>query len=590
MTWRPWAALLLPCLGLLPFFYAFAFCSAQGDDFDSFTRAMFLFDVPGALYEVGREWLTWSGRYVYHFLSVLLGRATGSPAFQGPVCGLILLSFGLPAYIWLRKETNGPKAALAGLLWVLAICACYEDLPNFYLYTDALTICLQASASLLFFVLFCDFASGQRGYGHVLFAGIFAIGVYEYSAFFVFWACLGTLATVTWANVWKRPSFQLKEFLSLFLWLGMAECVALLAPGNFARKAARPLDSDKLLAQLQTVPESWFRAMTDFFSSPWLLPTLSLALFYALCLPYKKIPIKAVIVFLFCFCGFTLTVILAQACSDAPFGSSPKFAAALNLYAAFTIGCIIIWIIRGIPQFPFASLVRKTTLLIFFLSVVTSANFIRVSINALNGELNLFGAFIEARETYLKAKASAIHLPPMGIYGEIVRPDVRKREFGKDLPVISIPAYPLEVFPVWMGEALQAVPDVWPNTWAGWRYGVGKVVASVSALPPNALMTGSPMELILTPPLKGLRQIRLFQVAGGFAGLTGVGLEYNKTTSERLTLLMPLPLNKSRPLPIWLQEFFLSGFLQDPANAFFAQLCPQDPADRVRICQPVPSL
>lgn len=74
-----WALVAL----LLPFAYAFGFLFPRGDDFDEVTRAMFPFDLPGGLYEVAREWLTWSGRYTYHFLAVFLGKAGKSAPFTG---------------------------------------------------------------------------------------------------------------------------------------------------------------------------------------------------------------------------------------------------------------------------------------------------------------------------------------------------------------------------------------------------------------------------------------------------------------------------------------------------------------------------
>ena len=68
--WGWWVALVAL---LLPFAYAFGFLFPRGDDFDEVTRAMFPFDLPGGLYEVAREWLTWSGRYSYLWLAVFVG-------------------------------------------------------------------------------------------------------------------------------------------------------------------------------------------------------------------------------------------------------------------------------------------------------------------------------------------------------------------------------------------------------------------------------------------------------------------------------------------------------------------------------------
>ena len=114
---------------LLPFVYAFGFLFPRGDDFDEVTRAMFLFDLPGGLYEIGREWLTWSGRYTYHFLAVFLGKAGELRPAYGLVCAAVAALYGLAVYGLARESGGGlmarRDAALCACLAVLALFCCH---------------------------------------------------------------------------------------------------------------------------------------------------------------------------------------------------------------------------------------------------------------------------------------------------------------------------------------------------------------------------------------------------------------------------------------------------------------------------------
>ena len=136
--WGWWVAVVAL---LLPFAYAFGFLFPRGDDFDEVTRAMVAFDLPGGLYEVAREWLTWSGRYTYHFLAVFLGKAGEIRPLYGFVCPGVAALFGLGLFGLARVVNIGRgPAAFCGLLGVLMVFAGHQSLPNFYLLTDALTM------------------------------------------------------------------------------------------------------------------------------------------------------------------------------------------------------------------------------------------------------------------------------------------------------------------------------------------------------------------------------------------------------------------------------------------------------------------
>ena len=81
---------LLALVIMLPFFWGFAFVFPQGEDFEYMSRAMCFLDLPGGLYEMGRQWLYTGGRYGLHFLQTFLGRAPESLLLNGAICLLSL--------------------------------------------------------------------------------------------------------------------------------------------------------------------------------------------------------------------------------------------------------------------------------------------------------------------------------------------------------------------------------------------------------------------------------------------------------------------------------------------------------------------
>ena len=111
---KVWFVLLL--CALLPFCWALGFLYPRGDDFDYAARAMFLLDVPGALVESVREWLFQSGRYTYHFLAVLLGKAGVWPLLSALVCAVVLALHALAGYV-LARALGGSRSWSA--LWGL---------------------------------------------------------------------------------------------------------------------------------------------------------------------------------------------------------------------------------------------------------------------------------------------------------------------------------------------------------------------------------------------------------------------------------------------------------------------------------------
>ena len=116
---------LLALVVMLPFFWGFAFVFPQGEDFEYMSRAMCFLDLPGGLYEMGRQWLYTGGRYGLHFLQTFLGRAPESLLLNGAIC---LLSLA----VYARKAGEEDKV-FSGLA---RLC---EEMPDVIVAKDPMT-------------------------------------------------------------------------------------------------------------------------------------------------------------------------------------------------------------------------------------------------------------------------------------------------------------------------------------------------------------------------------------------------------------------------------------------------------------------
>ena len=227
-----WWVLLLALL--LPFAYAFGFLFPRGDDFDEVTRAMFPFDLPGGLYEIVREWLTWSGRYTYHFLAVFLGKAGDIRPLYGLVCAGVTALFGLGLYGLARVLQVGRGAsAFSGLLAVVVALAGHHSLPNFYLLTDALTMGLLQSMTLIFLWALCRLwqapaALARRARWQAIIVGVLTVGVFEHSALAALAACTVAVllalvdrfaARETEPDATQTPRTRLRHMCIVWLWI-----------------------------------------------------------------------------------------------------------------------------------------------------------------------------------------------------------------------------------------------------------------------------------------------------------------------------------------------------------------------------------
>lgn len=554
----------------LPFLYAFGFCFPRGDDFDGITRASFLFDLPGAFYEIAREWFKWSGRYVYHFLAVFLGHAAEYRALYGLVCAASASLYA--AGVWRACRLLGVKpfaSLLAAALCTLVLFANYRHLPDFYLLTDSLTIILQGALFLLFFVALLDFILNNRGYKTAVFLIILTVGAYEYSA-------VGTLCCLCAAHFLlsgKSPVATDKKdrsrgLISLLVITGVTLCVSFLAPGNFTRKSARSLAPGQLWEQISNVPGAWLDFIGGFFVTYG--PTVAcLSILALLLVPNRRrFPALALVSLLAWLC-FSLALFLLQAATDAPFGSSPKFAAAQDIYLALALFVIVY---AGSPTFGLGARARFALVAVLvvaaLIQVAASENFRVTAINAANGRMVAYADFMNSRAKYL-AQISAPYedyIPARGLRGEARDHNLRAKFPPPQLPVVTVPAWPYVIFPIRVLAPLPPSYEDWPNKWAAWTYGVGKIRAA----PPNPAealalaAAGEGVELIVpkNPDTANFGEIRLENTLSLLA-TTDQWLTFSAPLAVPARILRPSPPDWRRLLPLPLQKFLLERVLAE---------------------------
>lgn len=629
---RALAWLGLGC-ALLPFAYALGFCFPRGDDFDEVTRAMFLLDLPGGLYEIGREWLTWSGRYTYHFLAVFLGKAGELRWAYGLICGGVMALYGA-AFSGLARQAGARAgdAALLGGLAVLALCACHQNLPAFYLLTDALTIGLQPAAALLFFWSLCRFwtaldrgetpgpdaegvppAAARGARRAAILLGVLAVGVFEHAALAVIlgagMCCVLALARdarhgLSPARALRGPG-RLRACLPVALWCLGAALFSFLAPGNQCRRAARGIDAATQQRQLDAVWNDWTDAVAAFGHSLWPVAVAGLVALLLLARrpaqaagsgglsrgEYLLLAVMAPAGFLVWSLGLTVL----HALSDVPMSAAPKLAAGLAQYAAHALGFTlyaVAGVCRAVPPSARPHGAARAAALLLALGLCAlfcrSDNFLRTATNAVNGNMVLLADAQETRDACLRRAGEAARAdsrPRFGLIGEILRPGVRARRLDPSLPLVVVQRE-AGVFPVY-DEALPENPEHWPNLWAAWMYGVGGVasarpdparaVAAVSG-PPDALPGGAPIPLALPAALRrhGVDGAWRVTASGGpnptFAD-TWLVLACRRALPGRLTLFRPNPPDRRRLAPLPVQTWLLRRLeRQTPPDAAFPDL------------------
>ncbi len=584
----PILASLAGCVLLLPFIYALGFCFPRGDDFDEACRAMFIFDLPGGIYEIAREWLTWSGRYTYHFLAVFLGKAAHIRAANGLLCALVMFLYFLSLYGLARLENcDRAKALFFAIFALFAILGCWQPLTDFYLFTDVLTICLQGAASLAFFYGLINLwqnvetSSSKNAFRFALASGLIAIGIYEHSALAVIFAAF--LAWLTSLYYKRKPQI----FLNLYWCLLAALLFSFLAPGNFHRQAVRNAS-----AGLKGIIDDWIFGLENFVHSPWLVSGICLGLVLVCLKPKSKTSpshgnlVAAFAVFILA-CIFSLAFAALHAQSDFTLQSHGKFISSLSLYLALAVGLIITLLSSPMPQFTQPGKLQKIILVLAVICVTGKClegnNFRLAAINAANGELLVYGDFMETRINYLQKLGESAEeknaAPKFGLAGELFRPESRKPWLDPALPHGIVCSFAENAFPDFRHEDLQKEPASWPNKWAAWLYGLSGI--SCKKPDPAAAFAEiqNGLELAVPKILKenGLEDAKRLETAGHNPtfDITWLVLTFVDNVPEYIYILRPNPISVKRLLPLGLQKFLLDSLLQkeDCAYELFEKLC-----------------
>ena len=389
-----WWVLLLALL--LPFAYAFGYLFPRGDDFDEVTRAMFPFDLPGGLYEIVREWLTWSGRYTYHFLAVFLGKAGELRPLYGLVCAGVAALFGLGLFGLARVTLVGRgPAAFCGLLAVVVVLAGHQSLPNLYLLTDALTMGLLQAMTLVFLWALCRLwhapaAQARRARWQAVIVGVLTVGVFEHSALAALACCTVAvlLALVdrfaereTEPDATQNARTRLRHMCILWLWVLGALLFSFLAPGNQVRRATRHIDTAVQMRQLAAAFDEWRQVAFWIFDGLWPWAVLLLVLLLrglrgqGPLLPRAKtvrtgllLAALAVVAYI----GLSALLTVLHALSDVTISSTSKLPAGLAVFAAYALGFALWGILDACPavERTLAHLPRQAVMIVLLIPLL----------------------------------------------------------------------------------------------------------------------------------------------------------------------------------------------------------------------------
>ena len=538
-----WWALVLALL--LPFAYAFGFLFPRGDDFDEVTRAMFPFDLPGGLYEVAREWLTWSGRYTYHFLAVFLGKAGELRPLYGLVCASVVALFGFGLFGLARVAQVGRgAAAFCGVLTVLVVLAGHQCLPNLYMLTDALTMGVLQGMTLVFLWALCRLwhapaAQALKTRRQAILVGVLTVGVFEHSALAALAACtvavllafVDKLATrETEPDAAQNARTRLRHVCILWIWILGALLVSFLSPGNQVRRATRHIDADVQVRQMAAAFDQWQQVVLGIFDG--LLPWAVLLLVLLLRGLRNRGPLRPqaqkartgwllAALALAAYLGLSGMLTVVHALSDVTITTAPKLPAGLAIFAAYALGFALWGVLDACPAVErlLARLPRQAVVCLLLVPLLAmlagSDNWRTTAANAANGSMVQLGLQLQERYNTLSAigqSAQPQDAPPrFGLLGEIYRPGARKRAIDPSLPQPVVQcSIPDTVFPVQMGETLPAQPETWPNLWVAWMYGLGSVrsaqpvaaAAVTTLLAPAEVAAQKPVQMAISAALR----------------------------------------------------------------------------------------
>lgn len=479
-----WGLLILALATLVPFLYAFGFCYPYGDDFDDYTRAMLLFDLPGAVYEVGRDWLTWGGRYTSRFLAVFFSHAVASPILYGGACLAVFSTFAILGYRFVRRVHPSRGLALTGgIFFLLLVACCHGAIGNFYLYTDSLTIVLQVSLYGFFLTSLLHFWQHPEGtikYPAVL--GILAIGVYEYAAIATVLSASGALLLAGLQTRSGEAADRRKRRRRPLFWLCAlllaAMLFAFLAPGKFLRMAAL---AGKHLSSHPGMGQEVLEFAKNFAGSRWIWAAVFFSLWLAaISSPLPPggrrscwIPVGLGLGLWACFMG---AVLILHRLSGVPVLQAAKTPASLAVFSAIALGFVLYFIWRAL----LAKLPPPAPVLCCMIILgLGSANFMQISASAASGNMLNYGRFMQYRQEYLAR--TGIAPASFGILAEIRDPDARKHTFDPSLPRAVVQQWSWTTYPFTTAPGLGPSITEWPNTWASKMFGL----QSVQALPPD---------------------------------------------------------------------------------------------------------
>lgn len=567
---------VLALLLFVPFCWGLAFLFPRGDDFELVTRAMFFFDLPGAIYETGRQWMLSGGQYSLHFLQVFLGKAPESLLLCGLVCGLVLSVYGLAFYGLARVLSPALPHRLGlfcGLLAMLGLCCCHAQLWRFYSFAESLQYGLPPALWCVVLLMLCrlwlaDVFDRPRCRRRAMLAAVVTIGMGQLSA-------LSTPALVAAATVLAAIHHHpvRRDLLRVLLVSVGAALLVFLAPGHWAAQAARPLPQS-----WDALQGDWWRAVSFLWRGLWILPIAGVAL----CLPHAQgegrtspQPLSPDIPSLrpgwlaalagTSFLLVSLFMSILHAAGDAFSLEADRLGASLAIYGSVALG-IICFPLLGRAHLWLLVHGRTMSLLLAVLALTLcagSSNWRDAALHASSGSWVVNGDSHQERYNWLWDMGMAytpLDAPSrFGIWAEW-RDGPHEPAINNLLPRVALRSLPDVALPVFAGDPLRQYPRHWPNLWVAWMFGVG----SVRMTPPQwyeewtrelqrvgsgelpAQEAGSPLELRIPQPLRelGLRH----------AWLTACRAVPNATFAETWLVLdmeRPLPPRLAETLEVW---------------------------------------
>lgn len=525
---------LLALAAMLPFFWGFAFVFPRGEDFEAMSRAMFFLDLPGALHEMGRQWLTADGRYGLHFWQTFLGRAPESLLLNGAVCLLALGSYGLAVYGLARLMAPAMPHRLGlfcGLLTMLGLCACHPQPQYFYNLAQTLALILPGGIWLCLLLCLCrlwltDGPARKRLSRQAMLAGALAASLGEMPAHAALALTLGAWLLAVLHRHPARGRFG--RVLAM-----TAACVFLVfvSPGRWATQAVKSLP-----AGWEDFALDWSQALSGLWSSLWIVPVLALAL----SLPHAQgegrvggqplspdVPLlRPGWLSLMSVLGFvlvSLSMTALHAAGDAFSLADERLAAVLSVYGAASLTLALYpwlgrWNLRLLQGRARLSLLLAGVVI----ALCFTGNWRAAAEYAAAGDWVVSGDNVQARYNWLWDLGRA-YTPldaPMrlGLWGKFNYPDSPRLTPDAHLPQVAVRALSKTAPPVMTGESLRHDPQHWPNPWVAWFFGLGSVRMAYAHWREewteplrrytrgeiSAVRAGSPLELALPAALRDL--------------------------------------------------------------------------------------